>query len=286
MLAVRNVVSLIKLIRLHNCLMAAVGVWLGGRLADAEAGDINVLLASIAAALVCASGNSLNDLLDVEIDRLNHPQRPLPKGELPLYMALLAVFIFSILALAAAIAVSWKIFLIVAGSIMLLFWYNFSLKKMPLAGNMAISLLGGVTFLVGGLAVDASELLSPPGPVVPAVFAVLFHFGRELIKDLSDFKGDKQADFKTLPSIISPKYVLVITNIVFLILMILTLLPIYFKWYGLAYSYITVLAVDIPLIISLLYLWISRSESRFANAASYFKLLMVFGLLAFFLAKN
>ena len=60
--------------------MAGVGVWLGGYLSGLEGGEIRLLLASIAAALVCGAGNALNDYLDIEVDRVNHPGRVLPSG--------------------------------------------------------------------------------------------------------------------------------------------------------------------------------------------------------------
>ena len=70
--------ALFRLIRVHNALMAGVGVWLGGFLAGMEGGEWRLILASISATLVCGAGNAFNDFKDIEVDRINHPRRPLP----------------------------------------------------------------------------------------------------------------------------------------------------------------------------------------------------------------
>jgi len=75
--------------------MAGVGVWIGWYLTSYSENHSIVILASVAAALVCGAGNSLNDYLDIETDKLNHPKRPLPRGDLPPYIAVLTTIIFN-----------------------------------------------------------------------------------------------------------------------------------------------------------------------------------------------
>ena len=41
-----------------------------------------ILLAGITGALVAAGANALNDAFDIDIDRINRPDRPLPRGAL------------------------------------------------------------------------------------------------------------------------------------------------------------------------------------------------------------
>jgi len=109
-----------------------------------------ILLASIAAALVCGAGNTLNDFLDIEADKLNHPNRPLPRGALPPYIAVLATAILNLTALIIGFKINFPVLGIIIFAIILLILYNFRLKKIPLVGNLSVSILGGATFIVGG----------------------------------------------------------------------------------------------------------------------------------------
>lgn len=266
--------------------MAGVGVWLGGYLSDISGGNIKIYLASLAAALVCGAGNALNDYLDIEADRLNHPKRPLPKGELPPYLAILTAMVFSVIAVVMASMVNWKVLTVVILSLFLLAAYNFKLKRLPLWGNIAIALLSGATFIVGGFVPSGGPLPMFPNPGVPAVFAFLFHLGREWVKDIADFEGDKRADFRTLPSVMTHDSVLALTSVLYAILIILTIVPMYYGWFRAAYGYIAILLVDFPLAVLIAYLWLTKDKNRFGKGASCLKILMVCGLLAFLFGKN
>ncbi len=266
--------------------MAGIGVWLGAYLADGTAAEFEIFFTSLAAALVCGGGNALNDYLDIESDKLNHPNRPLPSGKLPPFLAIVMASTFNIAAIITAAMVNLIILIIVVLSIILLAVYNFRLKKMPLLGNLVISVLGGMTFIVGGLAINKLSIFVLPGPIVPAFFAVIFHLGRELIKDISDFEGDTKVDCRSLISVLSRNSVLALISVLYTLLVVLTLIPIYQQWYRPAYAYIAVLLVDIPIVAIMIYLWINKAQARFASTGSVLKLLMLFGLLAFFLGKN
>lgn len=279
-------VPILRLIRIHNCILAGVGVWMGWYLAGDAVFTTRIYLSSIAAALVCGAGNAINDFLDIKIDLVNHPSRPLPAGELPSYAAILIGVVFNAAAIILAILVNWKVLLVVIFAIILLFFYNIALKRLPLLGNISVSLLGGLTFITGALVFDDNRLFYLPGPVVPAVFAFLFHFGRELVKDLEDFHGDNQAEFRTLPTIIPRWSVHLIISILFIALIILTALPIFWNWYGRVFDYIVVFLVDLPLLGLIIYLFASVRPGRYKVTSELLKALMLAGLIAFYLGKN
>ncbi len=264
--------------------MAGVGVWIGWYLSSYSDNHETVILASIAAALVCGAGNSLNDYLDIEADKLNHPERPLPQGDLPPYIAVLTTIIFNVIAIILALMINIPILIIILLAILLLFLYNFKLKKMPLIGNLIVSILSGAIFLAGGLA-ETGSLAALPGPIVPAIFAFLFHLGRELVKDIADLEGDLRANYRTLAALLPIRQVMALISFVFLTLMFLTLVPVYYKWYQSAYTYITCFAVDIPLVMIIFYLYLSKSPKRYGFAGNILKLLMLFGLFSFYFGK-
>ncbi len=78
----------LRLVRVGNLGVSFAGTIVGGLVArGAGIGGsvwlwIAVLLAAVSTSLVTAGGNVLNDLLDREGDRTNHPDRPLVTGEI------------------------------------------------------------------------------------------------------------------------------------------------------------------------------------------------------------
>ena len=76
--------AVLKLLRPLNCIMGAIGVFIGALIGvglDLFTPDhyLNVISAAVVAAFFMASGNILNDYFDREVDRINHPDRPIPK---------------------------------------------------------------------------------------------------------------------------------------------------------------------------------------------------------------
>ena len=69
-----------------NGLITALSVAVGGLCAQGPLTDA-VLLAALSAVWINAAGNAFNDLIDVDIDLINRPQRPLPAGRITLRTA-------------------------------------------------------------------------------------------------------------------------------------------------------------------------------------------------------
>jgi geranylgeranylglycerol-phosphate geranylgeranyltransferase len=267
--------------------MAGVAVWLGGYLSGSyNYANSNLFWACLAIALICGAGNAHNDYLDIEVDKVNHPRRPLPMGELPPYVAMLTAFVLSFFGIIAAIVAGLPVLAAIILYIISLALYNSHLKRFPLWGNLTVSVMGGATFLVGGLAVSLSTLFDFPGSAVPALFAFLMHFGREIVKDTADVKGDRVAGYITFPARVGERAALLSISIIFSILIGLTFVAIIYGWYRPVFWIITVFLIDLPLVVAVVYLWVSQDVRRFTIAGSLFKILMILGLAAFGLGKS
>ena len=132
----------IKIIRPVNCLLAAVGVIVGAYLTPVSMHYYGPAMAALSAFLVCAAGNVVNDLCDVEIDRVNRPDRVLVRQALSPRYALWLSIILNLLALLNAVWLSGPVTIMVVLAIVLLLLYNLRVKRIPLAGNIIIALLG------------------------------------------------------------------------------------------------------------------------------------------------
>ncbi len=191
----------LRIVRAGNLLVSFAGVLVGG-LAAAGLGLsvspslwVAVLLAGVSTACITAGGNVLNDLLDVETDRTNHPDRPLARGtiSLPRARALTAgLFIAGVVVVVPILPTVPALGIILAFAVGALLAYEFRFKARGFVGNLVVALLTGLVFLYGGAAAGAPLLMAPFAAM--AFFATL---SREVIKDMEDVAGD--VDRRTLP---------------------------------------------------------------------------------------
>lgn len=279
-----RLINTLSLIRVLNCLLASAGVWIGAHLTWTDPSYYGPTVASIAAFLICAAGNAMNDLVDIEVDRTNHPQRVLVTGRLsPKYARNLTV---SLNAAALVLAVAISLYILVVGlvTISLLTAYNLRLKRIPLAGNAVVAMLAGMTFITGGLAVDPALTFRLPGPLVAAAFAFFFHLVREIVKDVQDMEGDRHVGLSSLPLKVGVSRALSLALVAYVVMVLLTYLPVLNDWYGRTYEIITVYLVDLPLLVFMIVIWKCPSPRMLAIGSTALKAGMVLGLVALVLA--
>lgn len=206
-----SVGSWFTLFRFGNSLTGLIGVIFGSLLAldqipKGDLASITILHGLSVWAFMC-SWNALNDILDVEIDKLNQPNRPLPSGDISLNNAKILTAIlmcFSLFCLVYAGFISSSIedgFEDWAPSILI--WllaiflltnyesssnYSLKLKDRGLPGNLAISLSVGMVILFG-----AAGVFEPTEPRVLSLFFIglSYNLAREIVKDIEDMEGDE-----------------------------------------------------------------------------------------------
>ncbi len=182
----------LALVRWRNAVLAGLGVfagawWSAGRLTTGVGAGI------LAALALTAVANTTNDIADVNIDRVAHPERPLAAGAIDLEAARRFAIACSILAVAVAAAVAWWMAALTAVVVAIMWLYSSHLKPRGLPGNTAVAVLGSLPFLYGAGAVDEVG----KGVLLVTVAAPL-HFAREVAKDLEDAPADAGAR-QTLP---------------------------------------------------------------------------------------
>jgi len=270
----------LRLIRVVNCLLAMAGVWIGAYLTWFGPSFYGPTVVSIAAFLSCAAGNALNDLVDVETDRINHPHRVLVRNRLSRRFVRNLVVVLNVVALAMGAAVSWAVLAVGAVTVGLLVAYNLKLKRLTGAGNATVALLAGLTFVTGGLAVDPVLAFR----LIAAAFAFFFHLVREIVKDVQDMEGDRAAGLTTLPLRIGASHSLTIALGLFVALVVLTYVPVFQGWFGRTYEMIAVYVVDLPLLALLIVVWGYPNRRMLAVASATLKAGMVLGLVALILS--
>jgi geranylgeranylglycerol-phosphate geranylgeranyltransferase len=277
---VKRTLNYLKVTRPQNNLIAAVSVLVGAAISGPIDSWRKVLFACLSALFISAGGNSINDFFDLEIDRVNKPHRPLPKGEITSLSALRFSISLFLIGITLSFWIKFLSILIAFVACGLLVVYSAFLKKRLLWGNLTVSLVCALAFLYGGLATDDFRI-----SLIPATFALLFHLGREILKDIEDMKGDTISGASTLPIRLGVNFSLVFGSLVFALLIVLTVLPYVFHVFSLRYLILVMLGVD-PVIVYVIWsMWQNPSSSNLHHLANILKADMVLGLVAIYLGK-
>jgi len=186
--------DILRLIRPLNCLMMAFAVVVGASLATTLNFSFNLLMGAVTAFALTAASMVMNDYYDREIDAINEPTRPIPKGVIRPEEALVYATAFGIVGLAAALQTNIESFLVAIIAMTISLSYISKGKKTGLLGNFLVSTTVVIPFVYGGLAVGqihASTLI-----FVAIVF--LSNTAREITKGIVDVKGDRANKITTI----------------------------------------------------------------------------------------
>jgi 4-hydroxybenzoate polyprenyltransferase len=158
------------------------------------------------AAVLNAASNALNQIYDLEIDRVNKPRRPLPSGR----MSLAEAWLFTAVAYAVALILAWLVapggrrecFWIVVVATVITFLYSvppLRTKRLGIWANVTIAIPRGVLLKVAGW--SAVKTVAGVEPwFIGGIFG-LFLLGASTTKDFADMDGDARGGCRTLPII-------------------------------------------------------------------------------------
>jgi geranylgeranylglycerol-phosphate geranylgeranyltransferase len=183
---------------------------------------IFTVLGAVMAMVLNAANNALNQIYDLEIDRVNKPQRPLTSGRLSIRDA----WIFTWVSYLAAWILAWFVapegrrecFWIVVIATVCTVIYScppLRTKQRGIWANVTIAIPRGVLLKVAGWSCVKSVWGVEPW-FIGAIFG-LFLLGASTTKDFADMEGDARGGCRTLPILygvrraawmISPSFVL------------------------------------------------------------------------------
>ena len=239
-----------------------------------------IILAGLTGALTASAGNVINDYFDINIDKINRPNRVLPKEELTLNEALGFYIFLSFVSLSLSIFISLIALLEVFFASALLYLYSYKIKKIPLLGNFVVAFLTGFTFIYGGMAVNNVEAAT-----IPALFALFINLIREIVKDMEDIEGDKQLGINSYPAVFGFKKSKMIIVFITIVLIILTVFPFINELYAIEYFLIVMIIVNPLLVYIIKSLFDDDSTKNLNKLSNILKLDMLIGLTAIFLGK-
>ena len=219
----KSLITLWKFSRPHTIIGSVVSICTLYTIVCSESKTQHFLLL-ISALIIGIATNifivGINQIADVEIDRINKPYLPIASGELSIQKAKTIVYASLIISLALAAFISIYLFGIIFLSALIGWAYSmppFHLKSHHVLAALAITTVRGVFINVGGFLVFNflvnHSLQLPDNVKILTLFIVAFSVGIAWFKDIPDVKGDAQYNIKTLAVLYSQKTALIAGNI-------------------------------------------------------------------------
>lgn len=161
---------------------------------------------AVMAAVFNAGSNALNQIYDLEIDRINKPKRPLTSGRMTLRQA----WVFTVVAYVVTLLLAWLVapdgrhecFWIVAIAVVATIVYSvppLRTKQLGMWANITIAIPRGVLLKVAGWSAVKTVVGVEPW-FIGGIFG-LFLLGASTTKDFADMEGDAKGGCRTLPII-------------------------------------------------------------------------------------
>ncbi len=196
-----------RLIRPFTLITAATGIvataimgWLASDTDFTLVIGLRMLFGAFVAMAFNAGTNALNQIYDLEIDRINKPQRPLVTGKLTLNQVWRISILTYSTSLIFAFLLSVETFIVIFVATMITLVYSippFRIKRWGVLANLAIATSRGLLLTLSGWTVTNTFLR--PDPWYIGMVLTLFLLGAATTKDFTDMEGDAAFGCKTLP---------------------------------------------------------------------------------------
>ncbi len=260
-------------------------------------------LLSFSSVLIAAAGYIINDYFDLNIDRVNKPDKIVVEKIIKRRWTIVWHWILSGLGILIGFYISWKLRNLIIGPanllcVLLLWFYSTTFKKKLIIGNVIISLLTAWVILVLYFSEFRLHRFVDPAyhfilsrvfkfAILYAAFAFIISLIREVIKDIEDMEGDARYGCRTMPVVwgVQAARLFAGTWMVVLIaaLVVVQFYILQYKWWiNVLYSCFFVIG---PLIKTMLDLRKAKTVADYHRLSSLIKIVMFTGILSILLFK-
>jgi len=258
------------------------------------------LLLVLATLFIGAGGYVINDVLDIELDRINKPGKQVIGRRISEVTGNKLHFNLTAIGIVFGIVFSYlsdNIFLGILFVIIptALFYYSFKYKYLPAIGNLVVALLAAMVVIIYWL-FEFYHLKSQPQLFIGvsrsfpqlnrfvlafALFAFLTTFIREIIKDAHDMEGDARFGCRTLPMILESRA----TRYLLFFLELITFAAL--AWFqvilfrtGYHWMVYILVLTQVLLLFSMFKTLVARDKPAFSHLSLILKLIMITGMVS------
>jgi 4-hydroxybenzoate polyprenyltransferase len=214
----------IKLIRpkslLPTIFLCGAGGWIMNPSVNNLMHSKSFIISTACTLLILTSSMVINDVYDVNIDKINNPSRPLVNGDVKIYEAIILNLV--LLGSVEYLSINFleeKLQLIINFVIFVVGIYTSLLKRIPLIKNISCAAIVSLTIFFSGLASYESTLLLTENKnfnILSVLMNIIFYgsLSNEILLDIRDCEGDKINHIYTLPVIFGKKFAMLTVNII------------------------------------------------------------------------
>ena len=220
-IVVKKARSISKLTRSGNIIPTLLLSFSGGWIMNPSISNLihsnQFIVSNINAILIMSLSMVLNDLFDIEVDKLNNPSRPLITGEISKIEAItFSGLLFLIIEYLTNIYLPNNVQFITNLILFDIVLYTPIFKKITFIKNINCALIVSFALFYSGLCVSGQNLLinDKHYNILSVTMNYIFwgSINNELMMDISDLEGDKQNGIKTLPVIMNKPFSLFIVH--------------------------------------------------------------------------
>jgi geranylgeranylglycerol-phosphate geranylgeranyltransferase len=271
----KKIWGFIRLLRPEISALGIVCVYIGAISSGLYYFSNELLLGMLTVFFIGAGSMPFNDYFDLKIDKLAHPNRPLSLGIIKPISSLYIGIIFILIGIVLASLINFLCFLISLIGVILILFYELFSKNKGLLGNIVVAFTTSLSFVFGGAIVG--NLIKPTFFTLICFFVFL---GREILKDVSDFEGDKLHRV-TLPMKIGKKPAAYFANIFLIISIVLLFLPVLYGIFNNWYFYLALVVAFVTMYAIILILYNVENAGK---SSDILRVSMVLGLILFIIA--
>ena len=278
-----QLINYIQILRPLNLLISALCVLLSAFILNQL--TVNLLPIILVVLLLAGFSNILNDIIDYKIDTANNLDRPISSNLISIKAAILYAIL--LLLFGCIIAFTFNSItksLIFFAIIPLLILYTPIFKKIPLIGNLVVSFILSMVFVITStyLLGEIDYAIIPP--MILSFFLMLI---REIVKDIADLEGDKTFNINTLPVKFGVDIAVLFIYLFTFLLFIASILVYYFyDLYNLFYLVNIFIFIHCPLFFSIYQLSKNKTSIYCIYLSKVLKLLTIFGVIVIYLVNN
>ena len=211
----------LNLIRYNNILpttlLCFTGAWIINPSIYNLAHSKDFIVSTLDTLIVMSNSMIINDIYDIDIDRVNNKSKPLVTGEIKIGEAIVAVlFLLFVSETLSSYFLSENLQTVVMLSNIFIIVYTPLFKKIPLIKNISCSLLVSFSVFFTALSASTGQLLTDNinFNLLSTMLSTIFlgSLSNEIVLDIRDMEGDRLNKVYTIPVIFGPNITLVFTN--------------------------------------------------------------------------